>query len=143
IALGAGGGRLARVRGGGLPRAFDSHVSADRASVPRAQAPARRVGDPRARAADERAPRVQRARSGHRVRAEEHEVVAVDHLVAALVAEEALDLARVRAFDLVELDRGVVDEPARELPAVGRDAAHAVADAEAALDRADAGREEA
>src|SRR5206468_6058000 len=75
--------------------------------------------------------------------AEQHEVVAVDHLVAALVAEQALDVARVRALDLLELRRAVVDQAARELAPVGAEAAHAVPHAEAAHDPTHARREEA
>src|SRR3989475_4411061 len=75
--------------------------------------------------------------------AEQHEVVAVDHLVAALVAEQALDVARVRALDLLELRRAVIDQAARELAPVGAEAAYAVPHAEAAHDAAHARREEA
>src|SRR5438445_5890680 len=75
--------------------------------------------------------------------AEQHEVVAVDHLVAALVAEQALDVARMRALDPLELRRAVVDQAARELAPVGAEAAHAVPHAEAAHDRTHARREEA
>src|SRR5206468_4463503 len=75
--------------------------------------------------------------------ADQHEVVAVDHLVAALVAEQALDVARMRALDLLELRRAVVDQAARELAPVGAEAAHAVPHAEAAHDAAHARREEA
>src|SRR5207247_5678375 len=64
--------------------------------------------------------------------AEQHEIVAVDHFVAPLVAEETLDVARVPALDLVELRGAVVDEAARELAPVGAEAAHAVAHAEGA-----------
>src|SRR5262245_58066556 len=73
----------------------------------------------------------------------EDEVVAVDDLVAALVAEERLDVARVRALDLLDLERRVVDEPAGELASVRTDAADAVPDPEASLDGAHAGGKEA
>src|SRR5205814_8157026 len=65
-----------------------------------------------------RVPRLRSRRRGLRP-AEQHEVVAVDHLVAALVAEETLDVARLRALDLLELRRAVVDATARELAPVG------------------------
>src|SRR5437016_8591413 len=70
--------------------------------------------------------------------AEQHEVVAVDHLVAALVAEQALDVARMRALDPLELRLAVVDQTARELAPIGAEAAHAVPHAEAADDAAHA-----
>src|SRR5690349_177751 len=62
----------------------------------------------------------------------------MDDLVAALVAEERLDLTGVDALDPVHLRGRVVDEPARELAAARPDAPDAVADAEAALDARDA-----
>src|SRR2546428_13976300 len=71
------------------------------------------------------------------------EVVAVDHLVAALVAEQPLDVARVCTLQALDLRGAVVHETARELPSVGTDAADAVADAEATLDRTHAGGGEA
>src|SRR5439155_1494001 len=82
------------------------------------------------------APRPGRASALGGRRSEQHEVVAVDDLVAALVAEQALDVARVRALDLLELGRAVVDEAAGELAPVGTEAAHAVPHPEAAGDRA-------
>src|SRR5207237_2974515 len=71
------------------------------------------------------------------------EVVAVDDLVAALVAEQALDVAGVCAFQALDLRGAVVHETARELLPAGADAADAVTHAEAARDGAHAGREEA
>src|SRR5207247_9952151 len=55
-------------------------------------------------AASRRAARGPRLRSrGRGLRpAEQHEVVTVDDLVAALVAEQALDVARVRPLDLLD-----------------------------------------
>src|SRR5262249_3015491 len=76
-------------------------------------------------------------------RRDQHEVIPVDHLVAALVAEEPFDLPRLRALDLPHLGRRVVHEAARELAAVGSDAADAIAHAEAALDGPHPGREQA
>ena len=71
---------------------------------------------------------------------EAHEVVAMDDLVAHLVAERRLDLARVAALDLVELGGAVAHEPARELAAVEVDALDAGADAEAPAHLAQARR---
>src|SRR5207253_971265 len=74
---------------------------------------------------------------------EQHEVVPVDDLVAHLIAQRRLDLARVAAFDLVELAGAVADEAARELASVEADALHARADAERAAHLAQPGRQEA
>src|SRR6185369_5221759 len=54
----------------------------------------------------------------------------MDHLVAHLVAERRLDLARVASFDLVELGGAVIHEAARELASLQVDALHAGAGAE-------------
>src|SRR5262245_22086785 len=67
----------------------------------------------------------------------------MDDLVAPLVAEEPLDLARVHALDLLHFTCRVVDEAARELAAIGRDAADAIPDPERAFDGAHAGGQEA
>src|SRR5204862_4565994 len=89
-------------------------------------------------------PRGPRRSRGRGLRpAEQHEVVAMDDLVAALVAEQALDLARLRALDLVELRGAVVDQAARALAAVGAEAAHAVPHPEATHDAAHARRQQA
>src|SRR6266404_4190728 len=61
---------------------------------------------------------------------EQHEVVAVNDLVAHFVSQGGLDLARMAAFDLVELTGAIADEAAREFPPVEADALHARADAE-------------
>src|SRR5262249_60429226 len=61
------------------------------------------------------------------------QVVAVDHLVAALVAEEPRQVAGVRALDAIDLRRSIVHQPARYLAAVRAEAAHAVAHAEGTL----------
>src|SRR5262245_51018225 len=45
----------------------------------------------------------------------QHQIVAVDQLVVAFVAEEALDVARLRARELGGFGRGIVDEPAPQL----------------------------
>src|SRR5215470_17822418 len=67
----------------------------------------------------------------------------MDHLVAPLVAEELLDLPGMGPLDLLHFTCRVVDEPARELAAVGRDAADAVPNAERPLDGAHPGGQEA
>src|SRR3954463_4413452 len=70
------------------------------------------------------------------------EVVAVDHLGAARIAEDVLDLAARAADDLLGLLGVVGDEPAPELArAVADD--HRVAAREGALDAADPDRQEA
>src|SRR5262245_40343186 len=74
---------------------------------------------------------------------DDDEIVAVDDLVAALVAEEPRDVTAVRALDALDLRRRVVHQAARHLAAVRSDAAHAVADAERALDRTHARWQEA
>src|SRR5258705_11468937 len=71
------------------------------------------------------------------------EVVAVDDLVAALVAEQRRDVLRVRTFDLVAIRGRVADEAARDLRAVRADEHDAVADLEAPFDGAHAGRQQA
>src|SRR6185369_12089286 len=73
----------------------------------------------------------------------DHQVVAMDDLVAHLVAERRLDLTRVAALDLLQLGGAVVDEAARELAAVETDAEDAGADAEDAADLAQAGGQQA
>src|SRR5262249_46918597 len=67
----------------------------------------------------------------------------MDDLVAALVAEQPFDLARVGALDPLDLRRRVADEAASELATVRTEAAHAVARPEGAVDGPDAGRQEA
>ena len=74
---------------------------------------------------------------------EAHEVVAMDDLVAHLVAERRLDLAGVAALDLVELGGAVAHETARDLAAGEVDAMDAGADAEAPVHLAESRSEQA
>ena len=55
----------------------------------------------------------------------DHHVVAMDHLVAELIAEDRIDVARVTSLDAAELGGAVVDQAASDLAAVGREAADA------------------
>src|SRR5262249_38801081 len=71
------------------------------------------------------------------------QVVTMNHLVARLVAEEPLDVARVCALDPVQLRSWVAHQAARHLGAVRTEAAHAVTDAEGSLDGADPRRQQA
>ena len=73
----------------------------------------------------------------------ERHVVAVDHLGAAGEAEERLDLAAVAAGDAFGVGGVVGDEAAADLLAVHADDVDRVAALEAALDPADARRQEA
>src|SRR5437870_4079616 len=74
---------------------------------------------------------------------EDHQVVTVDELRLGDVSEDRLDLARGLAQDPCRLGRGVVDEAASDLAAVGSDDAHDLAALEAAFDRGRADCEEA
>src|SRR5262249_12300757 len=112
-------------------------------AFPRRPAPAPGTGVPGRQKTSAQAPCGAPRRAGSASRRRHHEVVARDDFVAALAAEPRRDLARVRAGDLGEIGSAVAHEPARDLLTVGVDAAHAVADAEAALDAAYAGGQEA
>src|SRR5439155_20672084 len=73
---------------------------------------------------------------------QQHEVVAVDDFVEALVAEARRDLTRLGAADPAQLAGVEVDEPARELSAVPHERHH-LARREVALDVDDAGGQQA
>ena len=60
----------------------------------------------------------------------------MDHLVAALVAEESRQVASVRALDAIDLRRGIVHQPTRHLATVRAEAARGLVNyAAAEIDR--------
>src|SRR5438309_6018205 len=67
----------------------------------------------------------------------------MNDFVRALIAEDRIDVARVRALDAAELAGTVADEPARHLGSVGSDAAHAIAGSEGTFDEPNARRQQA
>src|SRR5690349_17015412 len=74
--------------------------------------------------------------------ARHHEIVAVDHLVAAAVAEDRLDLAALVAGNSARVGARVGGEPASDLAAVAPAHEHGIAALEVALDRDHARRQE-
>ena len=72
-----------------------------------------------------------------------HEIVAVDDLVVSLITQHFFNLACMQSFDLIQLVRAVVHQPAGELVALQIQAAHAFADAEYAANFLQTGRKQA
>ena len=114
--------------------------------APRVRCSRRRLrDDPRRRArrlARRRAIELGLARSSPSS-SQDHEIVAVDGLVDALVAEPGLDGGRLQALDLAQVVGGVGDQAARDLVARRASRRDRVAELELAVDRDDAGRQQA
>src|SRR5439155_13281555 len=73
----------------------------------------------------------------------QHQIVAMDHLVAATIAEQPLDFTALVPEDGAGVGAGIGRQAARHLAAVAIKHQHRVAAIELALDRLDAGRQQA
>src|SRR5690606_4029404 len=73
----------------------------------------------------------------------ECQIVPVDHLIPATIAQDRLDVVRAAAGDRAALVGGVADDAAAELRAVRGEHAHRVAALELAVDLDDSGGQQA